>query len=76
MNFGFQHRVFQSAMVTHAFPLTDDWYVCMLLQLGRTPLHLACEKGHIAAAAALVTGGADLLAKDRVSSGDQTGALD
>lgn len=38
-----------------------------LLQLGRTPLHLACEKGHVAAATALVAGGADLLAKDRVS---------
>jgi ankyrin repeat protein len=38
------------------------------LQMGRTPLHLACEKGHVAAAAALVAGGADLLAKDKVSS--------
>lgn len=43
------------------------WHLLCLLQLGRTPLHLACEKGHIAAAAALVAGGADLLAKDRVS---------
>lgn len=41
---------------------------CCLLQMGRTPLHLACEKGHMAAAAALVAGGADLLAKDKVGS--------
>lgn len=40
---------------------------CTCLQLGRTPLHLACEKGHISTAGALVAGGADLLAKDRVS---------
>jgi ankyrin repeat protein len=38
--------------------------------MGRTPLHLACEKGHVAAAAALVAGGADLLAKDKVSHCD------
>jgi hypothetical protein len=41
-------------------------YCSPALQMGRTPLHLACEKGHVAAAAALVAGGADLLAKDKV----------
>jgi ankyrin repeat protein len=35
------------------------------MQDGRTPLHLACEHGHMEAAAALIgLGGADLSVKD------------